>query len=80
MRVLPHFQDTGGFFIAVMKKVKEVPWVTCRQWSDTPTDKTASKGANTFLLTLFCPKSNPSSGGIHPLEVSMMEYIAYFYM
>ncbi|KAK2193840.1 hypothetical protein NP493_5g14014 [Ridgeia piscesae] len=31
VRVLPHFQNTGGFFIAVMKKVKEVPWVTVSQ-------------------------------------------------
>lgn len=26
MRVLPHHQDTGGFFVAVLEKVKALPW------------------------------------------------------
>ena len=26
MRILPHHQDTGGFFVAVLEKVKLLPW------------------------------------------------------
>lgn len=26
MRILPHQQNTGGFFVAVLKKVKPLPW------------------------------------------------------
>ncbi|KMQ95735.1 trna cytosine-c-methyltransferase-like protein [Lasius niger] len=26
MRILPHHQDTGGFFVAVLEKVKSLPW------------------------------------------------------
>lgn len=26
MRILPHHQDTGGFFVAVLQKVKPLPW------------------------------------------------------
>ncbi|KAI0240420.1 RNA cytosine-C(5)-methyltransferase NSUN2 [Lamellibrachia satsuma] len=44
VRVLPHFQDTGGFFIAVLKKVKEVPWVTFSHWrTNTTADQTANE-------------------------------------
>lgn len=28
MRILPHHQDTGGFFVAVLEKVKSLPWET----------------------------------------------------
>lgn len=26
MRILPHHQDTGGFFVAVLEKLKPLPW------------------------------------------------------
>lgn len=26
MRILPHHQDTGGFFVAVLEKVASLPW------------------------------------------------------
>lgn len=26
MRILPHHQNTGGFFVAVLEKVKSLPW------------------------------------------------------
>lgn len=26
MRILPHLQDTGGFFVAVFEKVALLPW------------------------------------------------------
>jgi len=26
MRILPHHQDTGGFFVAVLEKMKSLPW------------------------------------------------------
>ncbi|VDK34244.1 unnamed protein product [Taenia asiatica] len=30
-RVLPHDQDTGGFFIAVLEKLADLPWMSSRQ-------------------------------------------------
>ncbi|XP_076173913.1 tRNA (cytosine(34)-C(5))-methyltransferase Nsun2 [Ptiloglossa arizonensis] len=30
MRILPHHQDTGGFFVAVLEKVKPLPWELCK--------------------------------------------------
>lgn len=35
MRILPHHQDTGGFFVAVLEKVKLLPWESCKNNSDT---------------------------------------------
>ncbi|XP_031842343.2 tRNA (cytosine(34)-C(5))-methyltransferase Nsun2 [Nomia melanderi] len=35
MRILPHHQDTGGFFVAVLEKVKLLPWESCKGNSDT---------------------------------------------
>ncbi|XP_012540943.1 tRNA (cytosine(34)-C(5))-methyltransferase [Monomorium pharaonis] len=29
MRILPHHQDTGGFFVAVLEKIKSLPWESC---------------------------------------------------
>lgn len=26
MRILPHHQDTGGFFVAVLQKTQQLPW------------------------------------------------------
>lgn len=26
IRILPHHQDTGGFFVAVLEKIKPLPW------------------------------------------------------
>lgn len=26
IRILPHHQDTGGFFVTVLEKVKPLPW------------------------------------------------------
>ncbi|XP_039260938.2 RNA cytosine-C(5)-methyltransferase NSUN2-like [Styela clava] len=31
MRLLPHHQDTGGFFVAVLKKVEKLPWEKDRE-------------------------------------------------
>ncbi|XP_076655857.1 tRNA (cytosine(34)-C(5))-methyltransferase Nsun2 [Halictus rubicundus] len=34
MRILPHHQDTGGFFVAVLEKLKPLPWESCKDNSD----------------------------------------------
>ncbi|KAK9305159.1 hypothetical protein QLX08_003816 [Tetragonisca angustula] len=34
MRILPHHQDTGGFFVAVLEKVDHLPWERTSQMSD----------------------------------------------
>lgn len=52
VRVLPHQQDTGGFFIALLKKQKALPWEKTKdsQNSDIPVDdddKSNSNGVET---------------------------------
>ncbi|XP_064610384.1 LOW QUALITY PROTEIN: RNA cytosine-C(5)-methyltransferase NSUN2-like [Liolophura sinensis] len=34
LRILPHHQDTGGFFIAVIHKTKPLPWTNTHRFSD----------------------------------------------
>jgi tRNA (cytosine34-C5)-methyltransferase len=34
MRILPHHQDTGGFFVAVLQKKKLCPWESTRKNDD----------------------------------------------
>ena len=34
MRILPHHQDTGGFFVAVLEKIDHLPWERTSQMSD----------------------------------------------
>ena len=39
MRFLPHHQDTGGFFVAVIRKTAPLPW----QKEKAPEEKAESK-------------------------------------
>uniref|UniRef100_A0A1I8H4I9 tRNA (cytosine(34)-C(5))-methyltransferase n=1 Tax=Macrostomum lignano TaxID=282301 RepID=A0A1I8H4I9_9PLAT len=32
MRVLPHLQDTGGFFVAALEKRRHLPWMNPAKW------------------------------------------------
>uniref|UniRef100_A0A2S2PSC9 tRNA (cytosine(34)-C(5))-methyltransferase n=1 Tax=Schizaphis graminum TaxID=13262 RepID=A0A2S2PSC9_SCHGA len=34
IRILPHHQDTGGFFVAIMEKIKPLPWETSLKQTD----------------------------------------------
>jgi len=34
MRILPHHQNTGGFFVAVLEKVKLLPWESQKPSAD----------------------------------------------
>lgn len=36
MRILPHHQDTGGFFVAILEKLKPLPWETSSLVVDQP--------------------------------------------
>ena len=36
MRIYPHQQDTGGFFIAVLEKKCPAPWENGKRCSDNP--------------------------------------------
>ncbi|XP_064100308.1 tRNA (cytosine(34)-C(5))-methyltransferase-like isoform X1 [Macrobrachium nipponense] len=42
IRILPHHQDTGGFFVALLEKVKPLPGEKVYIESDQPVDKSAS--------------------------------------
>lgn len=39
IRILPHHQDTGGFFVTVLEKVKPLPWETNVKESEIEADK-----------------------------------------
>jgi len=44
MRIYPHLQNTGGFFIAVLEKKSELPWQkTKRAWKSLPWDESNTK-------------------------------------
>ena len=49
VRVLPHQQNTGGFFIAVMQKVKQVPWV----YKNKSGDKTGTNYGVPLLIIML---------------------------
>ncbi|XP_046737779.1 tRNA (cytosine(34)-C(5))-methyltransferase [Diprion similis] len=49
MRILPHHQDTGGFFVAVLEKVKPLPWENKEEKMEVETDKLATNDANSEL-------------------------------
>ena len=37
MRILPHQQDTGGFFVAVLQKKTLCPWESKKEWEESCT-------------------------------------------
>lgn len=39
IRILPHYQDTGGFFVAVLEKLEPLPWE-----AQTGASRTAQQG------------------------------------
>ena len=45
MRILPHHQDTGGFFVAVLQKKKLCPWESTRK-KDDGTEENVSETKN----------------------------------
>lgn len=38
IRILPHHQDTGGFFVTVMEKIKQLPWQACVNKTEVETE------------------------------------------
>ena len=51
MRVLPHHQDTGGFFIAVLQKQKWLPWQRERKQTKVTQEPTARTSDITTLAS-----------------------------
>ncbi|CAK9821004.1 tRNA (cytosine(34)-C(5))-methyltransferase [Anthophora plagiata] len=51
MRILPHHQDTGGFFVAVLEKVKSLPWEreSCKN-NETIESSNSGEGNNELSL------------------------------
>ena len=43
MRILPHHQDTGGFFVAVLQKKKLCPWESVRKLGEDGIEETNSE-------------------------------------
>ncbi|XP_018317077.1 tRNA (cytosine(34)-C(5))-methyltransferase [Mycetomoellerius zeteki] len=69
MRILPHHQDTGGFFVAVLKKVKSLPWEreTCvLNQSTQNTDGNENKDKH--ILEEFAEDTKLSESGKRTLE------------
>ncbi|CAB4062185.1 NSUN2 [Lepeophtheirus salmonis] len=56
MRVLPHLQDTGGFFVAVLEKVKICPWESERTMN---VKAPSSEDGNEVPVTQEPPKKKP---------------------
>ncbi|XP_076765799.1 tRNA (cytosine(34)-C(5))-methyltransferase Nsun2 [Xylocopa sonorina] len=49
MRILPHHQDTGGFFVAVLEKIKYLPWEHGSRTSDEVAQNSNCKEENNEL-------------------------------
>lgn len=48
IRILPHHQDTGGFFVTVMEKIKPLPWeTTLKKTNEVETDESVNVVKNT---------------------------------
>lgn len=46
IRILPHHQDTGGFFVTVMEKIKPLPWETNLKQTEVETEVETDKSVN----------------------------------
>ena len=57
MRILPHAQDTGGFFVAVLQKTAPCPWESKKAYENGESNngggQDAGKGIETALPTIF---------------------------
>lgn len=49
MRILPHHQDTGGFFVAVLEKVNHLPWERASHIKDESTENSNCQESNNEL-------------------------------
>lgn len=47
IRILPHHQDTGGFFVTVMEKIKPLPWETTLKRNEIEIDESVNVVKNT---------------------------------
>ena len=60
IRMVPHDNDAGGFFIAVLKKIQDYPYPTQRMSATTETNtKGDNEKKNTKCTTLKKPRKNP---------------------
>ena len=66
MRVLPHHQDTGGFFIAVLEKKDWLPWQRKQKRARQPT-ATETKAATTV---------DDTEAGGHDIDVPKLKDLA----
>ena len=60
MRILPHQQNTGGFFVAVLKKVKPLPWEAQLEKKPVVPEKTEIATGDTQTVE---PVQNNKDGG-----------------
>lgn len=64
MRILPHHQDTGGFFVAVLEKIKNLPWE-----SETAVVKQTPEETNIEdPKTVLSLEEEAARGENHPVE------------
>ena len=61
MRVLPHHQDTGGFFIAVLQKRDWLPWQRQHKLTREPTGRTSDTTAETEATSTDVTSSTTTS-------------------
>ena len=62
MRILPHHQDTGGFFVAVLEKVRLLPWESLVPLSQTkPLENTTQSCNNESSCSVNPEGTNVSS-------------------
>lgn len=70
MRFLPHDQDTGGFFVAVLQKVKPLPPLASISWETMCLSSTAPTPANPQAIVAV--KETSPVEDVDPCELPAM--------
>ena len=73
MRIYPHLQNTGGFFIAVLEKKSELPWQKAkRAWKSLPWDESNTKNSKEQENKVIVNENQElSTANINEKEVEM---------
>jgi hypothetical protein len=75
MRILPHHQDTGGFFVAILRKVRPLPCSPVRTPPTPPQPNTAPSASNS-TQSVTPPLSAEDEQGVHAVSSTPTQHCA----
>lgn len=68
MRILPHHQDTGGFFVAVLEKVKSLPWESTLELNESTENSEIQENKGNEETSVEVPEERNEGGRKRPLN------------